>query len=68
MIVLTIGAIFVLSLIFFFYIIFGKIENENQGVGENHRSESPIAAKPKKESFMPLRTYKVEPEKEVVLK
>lgn len=68
MIVLTIGAIFIVSLVFFFYLVFGKIENENQGVYESLGSERPVRNKPMKENLKPLKTYKVEREKEVVLK
>lgn len=68
MIVLTIGAIFVLSLVFFFYLIFGKIEDENQGIRESWRSENKVPAKAKNERFVPLRSFEVKPEKEVVMK
>ena len=68
MIVLAIGAIFIASLMFFFYLIFGKIEDESQETYGKMRNENAVPRKPGNERSVALKTYKIKPEKEVVLK
>ena len=68
MIVLAIGAIFVASLVFFFYLVFGRIESDGQGDYERIGNEKTVAGRSGKDNFLPLKSYKADRKKEVVLK
>lgn len=67
MIVLGIGAIFVVSLAFFIFMVFGKIENENRGISEETRSEIIAPGNQRNKNYLQSGEYQAR-EKEVVLK